>query len=98
MLVGKIYCPDIDGEQSPYWFNMYINLKCCKYSQVLPVIHFEPDGSVSPGMIGKVIFRSRCYIPPEIDIACSKMSDTYNAAFATTGDHSQWFKDQILVL
>lgn len=104
MPVGKVYCPDVyneeteEFEQSPFWFNMYINPKCCQYSQVLRVVSYDEHGAIGPGMVGKIIFRSRAFIYEEVDAVSVKVSDMYNALFVTTGDHSQWFKSQILVL
>ena len=104
MPVGKVYCPEFyndtteEYEKSPFWFNMYINPRCCKYSQILQVVSFDEHGVIAPGMIGKLIFRSRNYIDTEVDACCVKMSNMYNLLFDTTGDHSQWFKDQVNLL
>lgn len=92
MFIGKIPCPNPD-----YHFRLYYNDKACKDAMVLRVYQKYPDNTIIPGMIGKVIFRSKNNVIDNVERQANDMAFIYNQLI--TDGHSNlvnYFKDEIL--
>ncbi len=92
MFIGKIPCPNPD-----YHFRFYYNEMACKDAMVLRVYQKYPDNTIVPGMIGKVIFRSKDKVIDNAERQAVDMAFIYNQLIAD-GQFNlvNYFKNEIL--
>lgn len=92
MFIGKIPCPNPD-----YHFRFYYNEMACKDAMVLRVYQKYPDNTIVPGMIGKVIFRSKDKVIDNAERQAVDMAFIYNQLIADGhSDLVNYFKNEIL--